>query len=275
MTSDPVVTPISDRPAESPASDTSTARAGKMRAAFGKVNTLHTHAISWADRPLVTANLVGGEEGISDAGLSVARLIPNPWLFLEATGQVFRGNSAELFQSQRPRDLTYVGHVRAYQDITESTNLDVGASYARGRNSSGVAEGISGQFATGLVGVDATVRWKPLQRAIYRSFIGRSELVWSHRQQPVGTARAFGFYASGDYQFARRWLAGARYDDTERADNATLRDRGQSLLLTYRPSEFSQIRSQYRRTRYADADTAHEVLFQFQFSIGAHGAHPF
>jgi|CXWL01.1.fsa_nt_gi hypothetical protein len=250
-------------------------RVGKMRAAFGKINTLHRHVVPWTDRPLVTANLVGGEEGISDAGVSVARLIPNPWLFLEATGQAFRGNSAELFTSQRPRDLTYVGRVRAYHDITESTNLDLGTSYARGQNDAGPAAGIDGRFATGLYGIDATVRWKPLQRAIYHSFIGRSELVWSHRQQPIGTARTFGFYASGDYQFARRWLAGLRYDDSGRADTASLRDRGQSAILTYRPSEFGQIRSQYRRIRYAGADMANEVLFQFQFSIGAHGAHTF
>src|SRR4029434_5834531 len=76
-------------------------KAGKMRAAFGKVNTLHTHVLPWADRPLVTTNLVGGEEGISDAGVSVARLIPIPGLFLEATGQVFRGDSENVFASRR------------------------------------------------------------------------------------------------------------------------------------------------------------------------------
>ena len=68
-------------------------KVGKMRAAFGKVNTLHNHVLPWTDRPLVTQNLVGGEDGITDAGISVARLIPNPWIFLEATGQVFRGDS--------------------------------------------------------------------------------------------------------------------------------------------------------------------------------------
>jgi hypothetical protein len=66
------------------------AKAGKMRSAFGKVNTFHTHVMPWVDRPLVTDNLLGGEEGLSDAGLSVARLIPNPWVFMEATGQLFR-----------------------------------------------------------------------------------------------------------------------------------------------------------------------------------------
>ena len=80
---------------------------------------------------------------------------------------------------------------------------------------------------------------------------------------------------SGDYQFARRWFAGVRYDRSDRADDASLRDTGQSLMLTYWPSEFSQVRGQYRRTNYADGPTANELLFQFQFSIGAHGAHPF
>src|SRR5207302_8267282 len=32
-------------------------RVGKMRAAFGKVNSLHNHVLPWADRPMVTYNL--------------------------------------------------------------------------------------------------------------------------------------------------------------------------------------------------------------------------
>ena len=46
------------------------AKVGKMRSAFGKVNTLHNHVLPWIDRPLVTTNLVGGEDGIDDAGVS-------------------------------------------------------------------------------------------------------------------------------------------------------------------------------------------------------------
>src|SRR5207302_10480237 len=32
-------------------------KVGKMRADFGKVNTIHNHALSWIDRPLATNNL--------------------------------------------------------------------------------------------------------------------------------------------------------------------------------------------------------------------------
>ena len=252
-------------------------KVGKMRAAFGKVNGLHNHVLPWTDRPLVINNLVGGEEGIGDAGISVARLIPNPWLFLEATGQVFRGDSGEGFLKSSERgDLSYVGHVRGYQDLSESTNVDLGLSYSRGHNPSGIVDGVDvGRFTTKLWGVDATLRWRPLQRSIYRSFVGRTEVIWSRRDQPEGLQSGMGYYVSGDYQFARRWFAGLRYDRSNRADNAAFLDTGQSLMLTYWPSEFSQVRGQYRRTVYADGPEANEFLFQFQFSIGAHGAHPF
>ena len=255
-------------------------KVGKMRAAFGKVNALHNHVLPWTDRPLVTNNLVGGEDGISDAGFSVARLIPNPWLFLEATGQVFRGDSGPdeqpLFRTTKRSEVSYVGHVRAYHDLTEDSNIDVGFSYARGHNTAGQLDNEDpGRFVTNLYGLDATVRWRPLQRSIYRSFVGRTEWIWSRRDQQNGLQASDGMYVSGDYQFARRWFAGARYDRSYRADDASLLDTGGSLLLTYWPSEFSQVRGQYRRINYALGESANELLFQFQFSIGAHGAHPF
>jgi hypothetical protein len=252
-------------------------RVGKMRAAFGKVNSLHNHVLPWTDRPLVNVNLVGGEDGIDDAGFSVARLIPAGPVFLEATGQVFRGDSGEsLFRSSKRGDLSYVGHLRAYHDISESTNLDLGASYSYGHNPAGIINGVDiGRFTTKLFGGDVTVRWRPLRRAIYHQFVGRSEIVWSDRGQFGGQQRSMGYYASGDYQFARRWFVGGRYDHSERADDSMLLDTGDSAVLTYWPSEFSQVRGQYRRTDYADGPTANELLFQFQFSIGAHGAHPF
>ena len=249
-------------------------KVGKFKAAFGKVNALHPHVLPWVDRPLAMS-LLGGEDGINDGGLSVARLIPNRWLFLEATGQVFQGNSG-VFSSSERRDLSYIGHLRGYQDITESSNIDLGFSYATGRNASGIVSGTNtGRLTTDLFGVDATVRWRPLRRSIYHSFVGRTELVWSRRDQPSGLQSGMGCYVSGDYQIGRRWFAGLRYDRSNHADDASLLDTGQSVMLTYWPSEFSQVRGQYRRTAYAIGPTANEFLFQFQFSIGAHGAHPF
>jgi hypothetical protein len=263
-------------------------KVGKMRADFGKVNTIHNHALPYIDRPLATNNLVGGEDGIDDAGISISRFLPAPknW-FMEGTAQVFRGDSSDLYSAQRREDLSVVGHLRAYRDLTESTNLDLGVSYSRGHNDAGVSNVLfdPNHFLTNLYGVDATIRWKPLRRAIYKNFLFRTELFWSARDQistlnAFQTQHAFGSYASAEYRVNRRWTVGGRFDRSGHANSANLTDTGFSAILTYWPSEFSQIRGQYRFGHLAlanpgDFSNANEFLFQFLFVMGAHGAHPF
>jgi hypothetical protein len=261
-------------------------KVGKMRAEFGKVNTIHNHALQYIDRPLVTNNLVGGEDGIDDAGLSLTRFIPAPkgW-FAEGTAQVFRGDSDDVFTAQRRQDLSVVGHLRAYRDLSESTNLDLGVSYARGHNNSGEFTSDPSAFLTNLYAADATLRWKPLRRAIYNSFLFRTELFWSARDQLSPSAifqtqHAFGMYSNAEYRLNRRWTVGGRFDRSGHADNGNLTDTGFSGIVTYWPSEFSQIRGQYRYGHLLDPTTlrynnANEFLFQFLFVMGAHGAHPF
>ena len=244
-------------------------KVGKMRAQFGKVNTLHTHLLPTADRPLSTENLVGGEEGISDSGLSLSKLVPNSFLFVEATGEVFRGQSS-VFQSSGRSKLAYIGRLRGYRDLTEGTNIDLGASVAYGPTDIGPGT------HKRLIGFDATFRYRPLRRAIYRRFQARTEMVWNQQDLTESPDEsAFGFYGLGEYQFARRWYVGGRYDRSQRALDPSLQDRGGSLFLTFWPSEFSQIRGQYRRTTYGEGVKADELLFQFNFAIGAHGAHVF
>src|SRR5207248_343197 len=133
--------------------------------------TLHNHVLPWTDRPMVTDNLVGGEDGIDDAGASITRAFAGPkGIFLEATGQIFRGDSDELFHSSKKGDVSTVAHFRGYRDITESTNVDIGLSYARGHNQTEVPGFAIPAFGvTSLYGTDATIRWKPLRRSIYHS----------------------------------------------------------------------------------------------------------
>jgi hypothetical protein len=283
-------------------------KVGKMRAAFGKVNTLHNHVLPWIERPLVTQDLVGGEDGIDDAGLSISRILPAPkGFFMEGTAQIFRGDSEGVYQQNQRTQVSTVEHLRLYKDLTDNTNLDLGGSWSRGHSPWANA-------FNQLYGIDGMLRWKPLQRSIYHSFIARSELIWARQiattgtniftpvnqdpvviipsQAPTFRRTPFGFYVSGDYQLGRRWFAGARFDHSQRICglptvpnsttpcpanllNSLITDTGGSLLLTYWPSEFSQIRGQLRRTSYGDSFTTNEFIFQFIFSMGAHGAHPF
>jgi hypothetical protein len=244
-------------------------KVGRMRSAFGKINTLHLHVLPWPDEPLPVVNLLG-EDGWIGSGLSVAKLIPLPGdTFSEATVQVFRGDAPGLFEAPNRGDLAYNGHYRVFRDLTEATNLDLGLSYAYGPN------GATPDSRTRLAGVDATLRWKPLRTASYRSLSLRGEFIRSRRDLALGEAIASGWFLSGEYQLAKRWFAGARYEAADRPDDGALTDRGQALTVTFWPSEFSQLRAEMRRRAYAGDVTASELLFQLQFAIGAHGAHPF
>jgi hypothetical protein len=219
-----------------------TAKIGKMKAAFGKDNTWHTHVRPWVDQPLVIHNFFG-DEGFNDSGVSVSKAFPNDFAFVEATAEAFKDNQ-------------YNGHLKLFKDLSENSNVEVGTSFARTGDNFG--------------GIDVTYRWKPLQQGLYRGFIGRFEGIVD--DQGDVDRRRKGFYASGDYQLGQRWFTGIRLD---RADRGDVTDKGVSATLTFWPSEFSQFRTQLRRTSYGGAKSVTELLFGMQFSIGAHGAHTF
>ncbi len=245
-------------------------KAGRMRTSFGKVNSLHLHVLPWPDEPLPVVNLLGGDEGWIGTGVSVAKLFPIGNVFTEGTLQVFRGEAEGLFEGEKRSDLSYNGHYRVFADLTEASNLDVGLSYGFGPN------GTTEDADTRLEGLDLTYRWKPLQTGLYRSALFRGEVYRSRRDQPGGDQNALGWFAAGEYQLARRWFVGARYESAEHADDESLRDTGTAGILTFWPSEFSQLRAELRHRHFSLTDeTANEILLQLQFAIGAHGAHPF
>lgn len=248
-------------------------KVGRLKGAFGKINTEHTHVRSFADTPLVMTNLLGGPDGIEDAGISLSHLIPMPSeIFLEATAQLFQGTSENLFEAHTRNDVEPLFHLKAYRDLSEAANLEIGGSWTRANNLEGPG------FHTALTGIDATFHWKPLRQGLYRSVLVRGEWMHSERETAGGNVRATGWYLHGQYQLGRRWYAGYRHDEADHADAAALHDRGDSAILTFWPSEFSQLRAQLRRNHYDQPGgpvTATELLVQLQFVIGAHGAHPF
>jgi hypothetical protein len=223
---------------------------------------------------LPIVNLLGGEEGWSGDGVSLAKLIPLGDTFSELTLQVVDGDGGP-FAAPTRSDVAYNAHYRVFRDLSESTNLDLGLSYGYGHN------GVTSDTATGIGALDFTLRWKPLRTGLYRQVVLRGELFRSSRDQ-AGSTSATGWFAGVDYQFSRRWWVGVRGEAAEHAGDAAIRDTGMAATLAFWPSEFSQLRGEVRRRRYGgpnsvstDAYTANEVLLQLQFAIGAHGAHPF
>ena len=245
-------------------------KAGKFKIQFGKVNTLHLHVLPWVDEPLPIDDILLSPDTWADEGISLAKVIALPGdTFSELYVQVLRGSSTPLFDAPSKSNLTYNAQYRAFRDFGDDHNLEMGFSYAHGYN------GTSATNTTSLQNVHLVYRWKPLQGRPYRSFILRSEYFWSQREQPGGKQNAQGFFVGGDYQLSRRWFTGARYEFSDRAINASLRDKGAAATLTFWPSEFSQLRAEYRYRDYAPGIKANEGFLQIQFAIGAHGAHPF
>jgi len=242
-----------------------TAKVGRFKATFGKANTWHTHVRPWVDQPLMIHNFFGDEQ-FHDDGISVSKIFPNSFAYTEGTLEVFRGSTEGVFERAHDNDLSYNAHLKVFKDISENSNIELGTSYARGTSTDGL--GIN-QFA----GLDATYRWKPLQRGLYNSLIARFEGLVN--RLPGGRDQN-GFYTSLDYQLGQRWFTGVRFDRAGHPLTApTPYDKGVSATLTFWPSEFSQIRGQLRRTDYGAGKTVNELLFQLQFAIGAHGAHTF
>lgn len=243
-----------------------TAKVGKMKASFGKFNSTHFHTWSSIDAPLASSRFFG-EEGLADSGVSVTKLFSSVEpVVLRATAEVYRGDVEDVFEPEEATDLVYLGRISAYRDLSDDSNIELGGSFAHGRQPE---VGGANEYA----GIDVTYRWKPLSRSIYHSLLARGELMFNDREGADETA--MGGYLQADWQVARRWIVGGRYDYVELPDDPSVTDKGGSLMLTFRPSEFSLIRGQFRRTDYGDGETANEFLLQLQFGIGAHGVHPF
>ncbi len=249
-------------------------KAGKMRANFGKVSTQHTHVVPYVDRPLPLVHYFG-EEGLVETGLSLSRTLPVPF-FLEATAEAFSGNNEVAFGSGDFKKPLFVGHLKGFWDLGEASNLEIGASAAHGYGS-------EPDFARNLIGgADFTFRHKPPQQGLYHSFLWRTEFFYRRPFNTVENLIARGFYSFLQYQSGRRLFWGARVDFAQEPESNSLTP-GKVFhqlafvgIITFTPSEFSLFRLQYRQTDdNAGSKAAHELLFQANFSIGAHGAHVF
>jgi len=93
-------------------------------------------------------------------------------------------------------------------------------------------------FLTNLYSGDATLRWKPLRRAIYNSFLFRTELFWARVTGRAAvptlfqTQTCFWHVLLREYRVNRRWTVGGRFDRSGHATDARLTDTGFSGILT-------------------------------------------
>jgi hypothetical protein len=243
---------------------------GKFFPFFGKHNPLHAHQFPFIDPPLINQSIFG-EEGLKEPGLGLSYLLPSPW-FSELAFQALAGENETLFRlaSEAKRRGAYLGHWKNFFDLSESATFEVGNSYISGRNSN------SGHRLSQAVGLDLTLKWRPLQKAMERGLIWQSEYLYFSRdslREPL--VRGGGLYSSLQHQFARRWWIQGRYDllGLPRSDDG--RKHRWSTLLAFVPSEFSAIRLQHSYATQERRGALNQLLFQFNFTIGSHPAHQY
>lgn len=246
-------------------------RFGKMKLPFGRENTLHTHALPFVDRSLASERIFG-EEGLSEAGVEVSWLAPLPWYAL-VSAVAANGDNETLFASERRDDLAGMLGVRNVFDLSPDATLEAGASFAAGNN----AQGLLSQAA----GAHAVFKWRPARAATTRSAVLAAEVLYAHVPRAIapGATEAEdvgGAYVYGQWQIARRWHVGGRFDHLGfPAREEGIARRG-SAILVFAPSEFSAVRLQGSAFRHAGEDELEYAGFlQLNFTLGAHPAHAY
>lgn len=274
---------------------------GQFFTRFGRQNPLHPHAWAFVDQNIINTLMFGGD-GLRSPGIQLSALLPLPfYLELIGSAQNAEGETAASFLfapeetfAGRPiierdvhdeGDLLYLGRIKTSLDLSESVTLVAGTSHLFGPNGTGE------NTVTRIHGVDLFVKWKPLTadhgwpfvtlqgEAMRRNYEAGEATLDDGTVLSEETFENDGFYIQSLYGFTRRWVAGIRYeraDATDPVDPASGERRRASSNLTFYPSEFSKIRLQYNYDKSDDRDNPiHAVFVQYEFLIGAHGAHTF
>lgn len=240
------------------------AKLGKFYLDFGKTNGQHLHTWFQSDKPLALRAFLG-EEPFAGTGLSLSRGVPTPWAS-DVTVEVTGGKNEGVFAGRRS-DLAYLLAWRNYVDITEASNLEIQLSGVTGINAF--------DRRTTLGNLAVTYRRRADLSDRFRSLLWRTEWIVGRVEGADGVDRAAGGFSFVDWQFRRGWYLGARADYTERPFEPGAHDQGGALVLTWYPSEYQKLRLQVQRNSYAGLGPKNGLVFEYGFSLGPHGAHPF
>jgi hypothetical protein len=283
-------------------------KAGSFRSAFGRQNGQHLHVQDFTRRPLLNAAFLGAD-GLRGPGAQVSWLTPAPF-YLVVSGEAFsiaapdvpasgEAGPVSSFGGGTATDLTYAVEAKVFVPAGESLSIYGGVSGA-----TGVSAGFSGTQPPGftfvpgagrrsvVAGADLYVKWKPPnETGGYTSLAWQTEAIFRHLGDGAGIGAEWdgGAYTQLVLQFARNWFAGIRGDYVGLPQSTVVgRTLRGAVDLTWQASEFARVRG-YLETEHAEGTGAFQpavttgaspqasfaAYLQLEFSIGAHGAHPF
>jgi hypothetical protein len=282
-------------------------KAGQFFAAFGRINPTHPHTWDFADAPIVHGRLLG-PDGLRGVGAQISWIVPVPWysqLILGVqngrggTGYSFRnpGDGGMFFDRRTTdrelrglQDFVWIPRWENSVDLSPTQVVLAGVSGAFGSNETGA------DSRTQIYGADFLYKWKSANAEGGFPFVKwQTEFMYRRFEAGRGVNESFpiaetfhdwGLYSQVLWGFKKGWVAGIRGDyldmeDSRFTDDFERQSRSRiSANLTWYPTEFSKIRLQYNHDFLyenfflADRDVD-SVFLQFEFILGAHGAHKF
>lgn len=278
------------------------AKIGKFKSDFGYLNVKHQHNYNFAEAPLVYLALLG-DHGINEEGIQLQYILPTS-IYMMAGVELLRGENEQSFGTEAFLEVDevsqpslWLGYLKTSFDIAEGTLL-AGVSMATGESRIDHLEDMENPHAfagdTTLYGIDLVykkyfsannaITWQ--SEYLYREMDG-------NQYKPDNSAielnkKQSGFYSELIYQYDKNYRAGVRYSAITQND-VVANDKEKeipddlfvvSTMLEYHFSEYSRLRLQYNHNSslYNEEgikNNKNEILLQFTYAIGAHGAHSF
>ena len=282
-------------------------KAGQFFAAFGRLNPTHPHTWDFVDTPLVNG-LFLGPDGLRGVGAQTSWTLPLPWysqlIFASqngrgSTGFSFRnpGDNGMFFdrittdrEARGLQDFVWIPRFENSFNLSDTQTVLAGVSGAFGSNETGA------NSRTQIYGADLLYKWKSSRAEGGFPFVKwQTEFMYRRFQAGLGADDSFpvaetfhdwGLYSQVLWGFKKGWVAGVRGDyvdmqDSKFTDDLDRQSRWRlSANLTWYPTEFSKIRLQYNQdfleqNFFLSAREVESVFLQWEFILGAHGAHKF
>ncbi|MBV9009455.1 MAG: hypothetical protein JO354_09870 [Verrucomicrobia bacterium] len=283
------------------------ARGGQFFAPFGRINPTHPHTWDFADDPIVHGLLLG-PDGLRGVGAQISWTLPLPWysqLLLAVqngrggTGYSFRnpGDNGIFFgretndrEARGLYDFAWEPRFETSFNLSSTQTVLAGASGAFGSNDTGP------NARTQIYGGDLLYKWKsPRAEGGFPFVKWQNEVMYRRFEAGRGlddtfpvaeTFHDWGMYSQLLWGYHKGWVAGLRGDymhmqDSRYTDDPDRQSRSRiSANITWYPTEFSKLRLQYNHD-FLDSNyflterQADSVFLQFEFILGAHGAHKF
>ncbi|MDX2436598.1 MAG: hypothetical protein QNL88_06050 [Acidobacteriota bacterium] len=238
---------------------------GKKRQQFGTLNRWHMHALPQTDYPWVIQESFG-THGLSGTGVSVEWMMPVLWADAnELVVEVMDGNNDVAFAGSDWTQPSYLVFLKSYWDLSPNTYLEADVTGLLGVTDS------DGDLAHDFFAIDLVYDWYPLGRELYRGFQARGMLLRSWLDLDDGSSLdTWGSYLYGQYKFARRWIAGVRWDWVQDQRHEGHEFWGLSPYLTFWQSEYVRLRGQYSYRSHNTYGTDNRFELQFTFAAGPH-----